>query len=62
MNYQQIDAAAQSAQSGQQSNIEILVETIFAQTLLNLLDDKLVKPLKDRITGAELKNKFVSEN
>lgn len=59
--FEQIDSKALAAQSGEQSAISDLVDTIFAQNGVDQLDPDLVATLKDRIVRAELNGQTVSE-
>lgn len=59
--FREINSSALSAQSGQQTDIGNLVDTIFAQNGVNQLDPNLVSSLKDRIVRAELNGQTVSE-
>lgn len=59
--FQEINSSALSAQSGQAADIDNLVDTIFAENGIDLLDPSLVASLKDRIVRAEVSGQTVSE-
>lgn len=59
--FREINSSALSAQSGQQTDIGNLVDTIFAQNGVDQLDPNLVASLKDRIVRAQMNGQTVSE-
>lgn len=59
--FEQIDSKALAAQSGQQSAVGDLIDTIFAQNGVDQLDTNLVASLKDRLVRAESNGQMVSE-
>lgn len=59
--YQEINSMALAAQSGDQTAIGNLVDTIFSENEVNQLDPNLVSSLKDRIVRAESNGQMVSE-
>ena len=60
--YNQLNSMALSAKSGQQADVEALVDTIFNESLISRLDPNLVRSLKDRIVRAQMAGQTVSES
>jgi hypothetical protein len=60
--FQEIDNMALEAKSGKPDAIGNLVDTIFAQHGVNLLDAKLVATLRERVVTAEVNGQTVTES